>query len=49
MLLTVPVGFIRQSALKVKVVRDGQISRIVGTSTGGSKFKFMSKRTRFRP
>ena len=32
-LLTAPVGF---SALNVKVVRAGQISRIVGTSAGGS-------------
>ena len=33
MLLTAPVEFIRLSALNVKVVRAGQISRIVGTST----------------
>ena len=33
MLLTAPLGFIRQSALNVKVVRAGQISRIVNTST----------------
>ena len=33
MLLTVPVGFIRQSTFNVKVVRAGQISRIVCTST----------------
>ena len=49
MLLTVPVGFIRQSALSVKVVRAGKISKIVGTSTGGSTFGFKSKTTRFRP
>ena len=51
-LLIVPagfMGFIRQSALNVKVVRAGQISRIVGISAGGSTFRFMSKTTRFRP
>ena len=49
MLLYAPVWFIRQSALNMKVVRDGQISRIVGTSRGGSTLRFRSKTTRFRP
>ena len=38
MLLTAPVMFIRLSVLNVKLVRYGQISRIVSTSTEGSRF-----------
>jgi hypothetical protein len=49
MLLTAPVGFIRQSVLNVKVVRAGKMSRIVSTSRGRSIFRFKSKTTRFRP
>ena len=50
-LLTAPVGFIRKSALNVKGVRAGQISRIVGISTEarGSTFRFKSKTKRFMP
>ena len=49
MLLTAPVGFISQSALNAKVVRAGQMSGMVGTSSGGSTFRFKTKTTRFRP
>ena len=49
MLLTASFGFIRQSALNVKAVRAGQISRIIWISTGQSRVGFKSNMTRFTP